>query len=86
MSTPSDDNFYDLVVEPKAGRTLIFTSSLENIHFVERVSKGERFVLSFWFTCDPQKEFEIFLDGKSHVSFSHKIRDQSKRRRPQREL
>jgi predicted 2-oxoglutarate/Fe(II)-dependent dioxygenase YbiX len=64
----------ELIVEPRAGRAVIFTSGPENNHRVERVTKGERFVLSFWFTCDPQKQFEIFLDGKAHKTFSHKIK------------
>lgn len=65
----------DLIVEPRAGRVAIFSSGAENPHRVEPVISGERYVLSFWFTCDKRKEFEIFLDGKAHVAFSHKIRD-----------
>ena len=28
---------------------------------------GNRFVLAFWFTCDPSREFQIFLDGNAHT-------------------
>lgn len=65
----------DLIVEPRAGRMAIFSSGPENPHYVEPVLSGGRYVLSFWFTCDEKKEFEIFLDGKAHVAFSHRIRN-----------
>ena len=58
------------IVEPKAGRMVIFSSGSENPHFVERVTSGERYVLAFWFTCTPSKRFPIFLDGKAHIKFS----------------
>lgn len=51
----------------------MFTSGPENTHFVEPVVSGQRFVLSFWFTCNIQRKFEIFLDGKQHQLFSHRI-------------
>jgi hypothetical protein len=60
-----------VIVEPKRGRVAIFSSGPENPHKVDRVESGQRFVLSFWFSCDPKKEFQIFLDGKAHVAFSH---------------
>lgn len=70
-----DFNKSELVVEPRAGRVVIFTSGAENPHFVEKVTSGCRFVLAFWFTCDEKKEFEIFLDGKAHQIFSQKIKN-----------
>jgi 2OG-Fe(II) oxygenase superfamily len=69
----------DLIVEPRAGRTVIFTSGPENTHYVERVTAGNRFVLAFWFTCDHRREFEIFLDGKMHTTFSHRMRAASRK-------
>lgn len=69
-----DHEDVNLIVEPVVGRAVVFTSGPENPHFVERVTAGERFVLSFWFTCDPAKEFQIFLDGKAHTTFSHRIK------------
>ena len=62
------------IVQPAAGRVIMFTSGPENPHVVERVTSGERFVLSFWFTCNVAREFEIFLDGKSHIAFSEKTK------------
>lgn len=62
-------------MEPRAGRVIIFSSGIENTHFVEQVTSGKRFVLSFWFSCDVKKEFQIFLDGNAHVTFSHKFRE-----------
>eukprot|EP01031_Cornospumella_fuschlensis_P036133 gene36133-43820_t len=70
----------ELVVEPKAGRVAMFSSGPENTHNLEKVTKGTRYVLSFWFTCDDAKKFEIFLDGKAHVAFSHKMRDSMRRK------
>lgn len=60
-------------MEPKKGRVALFSSNSENIHQVERVTKGERICLSFWFTCTKEKEFEIFLDGKAHLTFGKKV-------------
>jgi predicted 2-oxoglutarate/Fe(II)-dependent dioxygenase YbiX len=68
-------NEKELTIQPKAGRVVIFTSGPENTHYVERVTSGNRFVLAFWFTCDNNKQFEIFLDGKRHMEFSHKVRN-----------
>jgi len=62
-----------LVLEPAAGRVVMFTSGPEHPHRVERVTSGQRIVLSFWFSCDSKREFEIFLDGKAHTAFSRKI-------------
>jgi hypothetical protein len=76
----------ELVVEPKAGRMAIFTSGTENPHFVERVTGGSRFVLSFWFTCDPSREFEIFLDGQAHTTFSNKMRARLLQRQQQQQM
>lgn len=69
-----EDDAVDLIMEPRQGRVVIFSSGHENVHRVEEVHSGQRYVLSFWFTCDPQKEFEIFLDGQAHVAFSRKIK------------
>ena len=55
-----------LILEPKAGRVAIFTAGPEHTHYVEKIGGGERFTLSFWFTCDNSKQFDIFLDGKAH--------------------
>ena len=68
-----NDNTIEQVVEPTPGRTIIFSSGHENPHKVERVTKGERLVLAFWFTCDKSRQFEIFLDGKSHNKFADKV-------------
>jgi hypothetical protein len=70
-----DQTVAEDTVEPIAGRTLIFTSDHENPHYVERLESGERFVLAFWFTCDAAREFEIFLDGKAHTTFSHTVKN-----------
>jgi len=60
----------DLVVEPRAARLLLFTSGPENWHRVERVTSGDRFVFSMWFTCDPRRQFRTFLDGEAHTGFA----------------
>jgi hypothetical protein len=73
-----------LIMEPKAGRVAIFSSGVENTHFFEQVLSGQRFVLSFWFTCYPEKQFQIFLDGQAHVAFSHKFRDHMNKKQQER--
>jgi len=44
-----NDEEQDLLVEPRQGRMLIFGSGSENVHQVQHVSSGDRFVLSAWF-------------------------------------
>ena len=44
-------------VEPMSGRLVLFTSGSENLHQVKRVTRGTRFVMSMWFTCNKNKEF-----------------------------
>jgi len=68
-----DEVTVEQVVEPRRGRALFFTSGPENPHSVDRVESGIRYVLSFWFTCDPQREFQIFLDGQAHLNFGKKF-------------
>ena len=41
--------FKDLTVKPDTGKLIIF-SNTENLHYVNRVDKSERYVLSFWYT------------------------------------
>ncbi len=64
-----------LTVEPRKGRMAIFSSGMENTHLVEQVHGGERFVLSFWFTCNQAREFQIFLDCQAHVTFSKRFKE-----------
>jgi hypothetical protein len=60
----------DVLIEPRRGRLLLFTSGPENWHRLERVAGGERVTFSMWFTCDPRREFAAFLDGRAHVDFT----------------
>ena len=57
------------LVEPRAGRLITFSAGAENWHRVERVTLGERFVLSLWFTCDAAKRFSPRYDGRAHARF-----------------
>ena len=59
----------DHVVEPAPGRFVAFTAGQENVHHVAKVTAGERFVLSMWFTCDARRRFKAFLDGEEHRTF-----------------
>ncbi len=65
---------------------MFFTSGPENMHFVERVTSGQRLVLAFWFTCNAEKQFEIFLDGKQHTTYSHRMRASLEKRKIEQEL
>jgi len=73
-----DEFITEQIVEPRPGRVVVFTSGPENIHYVERLTAGQRYVLAFWFTCDQRKKFPVYLDGKAHVAFANKIRDNSR--------
>ena len=57
------------IVEPAPGRFVAFSAGAENVHRVARVTGGERFVLSMWFSCDERRKFRNFLDGKVHRAF-----------------
>jgi hypothetical protein len=57
-------------VLPRAGRLLIFTSGPESPHQVRRVGNGSRVTFSMWFTCDREREFATFLDGRAHLHFA----------------
>merc|ERR1712232_536173 len=39
------------IVQPRAGRVVMFTGGLENLHSVERLHVGSRHALQSWFTC-----------------------------------
>lgn len=75
------DENAEMIVEPKPGRLVIFSSGEENPHRVEPVLSGQRFVLSFWFTTDVARKFEIYLDGRAHTRFSHSMRERLKAKR-----
>ncbi|XP_076035508.1 2-oxoglutarate and iron-dependent oxygenase domain-containing protein 3-like isoform X2 [Oratosquilla oratoria] len=45
-------------VEPRRGRVSAFTSGSENLHFVEKVSKGTRYAVTVSFTCDPKHSIQ----------------------------
>ena len=52
-----------LTVEPREGRTVLFTSGAENVHKVHRVSDGVRLAFTVAFTCDPAKGVQDFLQN-----------------------
>ena len=53
-----DPSSIEMIVEPKKGRALLFTAGDENLHSVNKlVSFGARYVLSFWFTCNPARAY-----------------------------
>ncbi|KAK3712194.1 hypothetical protein QZH41_006453 [Actinostola sp. cb2023] len=54
-------------IEPRTGRLSFFTSGSENVHYVEKVTKGTRFAITISFTCD--KKFAI-PDPNAHESVS----------------
>lgn len=58
------DSVSNHTIHPRAGRLLMFSSGMENLHEVMPVTSGERFVMSMWFTCDKRYQFHDFLNGK----------------------
>ncbi|EKX36100.1 hypothetical protein GUITHDRAFT_146036 [Guillardia theta CCMP2712] len=51
------DDDADRIVQPRAGRLLIFTSGPENLHQVREVTRGTRYVLAMWFTCSKEDQY-----------------------------
>ena len=66
------------VVEPKRGRLVVFSAGRENLHLVREVSRGTRWVMSMWFTCDPTRTFDAFLDGRAHRYFNEATADEGR--------
>lgn len=62
-------------VEPKKGRLLMFTAGSENLHRAYKVRSGKRYVMSMWFTCNKQRHFPNFLDGKVHAHYQQPMDD-----------
>ena len=52
------------VVEPRAGRAVLFASGTENFHVVRPVARGERIAMGMWFTLTPA-EGEVGWDISS---------------------
>mmetsp|Transcript_32871 Transcript_32871/g.103950 ORF Transcript_32871/g.103950 Transcript_32871/m.103950 type:complete len:485 (-) Transcript_32871:1177-2631(-) len=52
------DDDVNRVVEPRAGRLLLFTSGPENLHRVRKVTEGTRYVLAMWFTCSAIHQYQ----------------------------
>jgi len=46
------DKDLNRTVEPKLGRISLFTSGSENLHYVEKVTTGERYAITVSFTCN----------------------------------
>jgi hypothetical protein len=61
-------------VEPLAGRVVLISAGSENGYYVEKVTEGGCFWLSFHFTCDERREFKIFPDGRAHSAFAHAVK------------
>lgn len=45
------DDDADRLIQPLSGRLVAFTSGLENLHRVQPMTWGSRYVLAMWFTC-----------------------------------
>jgi hypothetical protein len=49
------DDHEDEVVEPRAGRCVLFASGFEHLHRVGKVTRGSRFVLASWYTLNTSR-------------------------------
>lgn len=70
-----DDACYgeDLIVEPKCGTLVMFTTGKENVHGVNRVLQGTRYALAMWFTMDPnRREYDGYLNPLPESNDSQK--------------
>lgn len=72
LSFPND-TFEDYISIPKKGETISFLANDENAHGVTEVTKGQRFILSTWFTKDQQfQERDDFYISPEEVEESLK--------------
>lgn len=44
----------NVIIEPKGGRVLVYSSGSENTHFIENIVSGHLSFLSLSFTCDKE--------------------------------
>jgi len=58
LDGPLDKPTNNVTLEPRKGRVAMFTSGAENVHYVERVSKGTRYAITVSFTCDVNKSIK----------------------------
>jgi len=49
------------IVAPQVGRVVMFSSGAENVHMVERVTHGRRYVFTVSFSCDGALATKNFL-------------------------
>lgn len=52
--------YYFRTIEPREGRVSVFTSGVENKHFVTPVTSGTRYALTMGFTCDPKYSHKVY--------------------------
>ena len=45
-----------IIIQPRVGRLLLFTSGHENLHRVRPLSYGRRRVLAVWFSCNAEDD------------------------------
>jgi len=62
-----DPSEKDQIVIPRAGRLILFSSGVENLHRVDTVTWGERSVFALWFTCskDHAGEGDLLASGQA---------------------
>lgn len=54
----------DEVVEPRAGRCVLFTSGAEHLHQVQHVTSGVRLAMGMWFTLDRGRAHAEAAEGE----------------------
>jgi len=62
-----EDGNTHLILEPVRGRVNAFTSGSENVHYVDKVTKGERYALTIAFTCDKDAAISSNINSKINV-------------------
>ncbi|KAF2905385.1 hypothetical protein ILUMI_00790 [Ignelater luminosus] len=55
LDGPIEKPTNNVTLEPRKGRVSMFTSGAENVHRVEKVTKGTRYAITVSFTCDVSK-------------------------------
>ena len=53
-----NDGAVDHIVEPRGGQLIMFTGGTENMHQVRYVTRGTRYAIGMWYTCDELRMYQ----------------------------
>ena len=59
----------DEIVEPRAGRVVLFASGCEHVHAVKPMKQGTRMSIGMWFTLSPEGAHAITPEERGTAKF-----------------